>query len=72
MEKLNIRFDTDRVNAELDVLSRRMRHSKSQIARTAMNFGLRKFKEGVELHGISDLAELIAVIDSAVVTKDDR
>ncbi len=42
MKKLDVRFDTEKVNAELDDLIEWTHHNKSEVARAAMNIGLNK------------------------------
>ena len=73
MKKLDIRFDTEKVNADLDWLGNGLLHNKSEIARAAMNIGidkLRFYAASKQPAMCSKLVEEFKAIDSAVVTKD--
>lgn len=67
MKKLDIRFDTEKVNADLGEIASDIQRSKSEIARAAMNYGLRRLKNDRDA---VDLVDKLGLIDSAVVTKD--
>ena len=55
MKKLDIRFDTEKVEADLAKLVRETFHNKSSIARAAMNIGLATLLDGTNF----DVIELI-------------
>ncbi len=59
MKKLDVRFDTEKVNVALDRVSFNTGKSKSEVARSAMNLGLKD----LERYSISMTDKAIELIE---------